>query len=209
MTLLPRARAQAIAAGRGGQHTLAVPLAPRLAAKIAERPWEEFLTDPTQLTNGLNDFLEAVRPDGVAVTLPSMLTEDADGTRREAALEATRRLRATFRDEAALIAVLPSGAADLVGVVKAFLDAGIDGVVLDGGVGGGIPADAARTIGNVARFHRAMAHVLGASASGLPGAEVVPLDAPVRKTGLVLTDGEVPDNTKIPAVQDWLAAVRG
>lgn len=209
VSLAPRARAQAIAARRGGQHTLAVPLAPRLAAKIAERPWEAFLSDPTQLANGLGDLLEAVRPDGVAVTLPAILAEDVGGVRRDAACEATRRLRATVRDSAVLIAVLPGGAGDLVALVKAFLDAGIDGVVLDGEV----PADAARTIGNVTRFHRAMAHVLGTGASGLPGAEVVPLDAPValdtsKLAGLVLTDGECPEGTTIPAVQDWLAAVR-
>lgn len=205
VALAPRQRAQAIAGRRGGRHTLAVPLAPRLAAKIAERPWETFLTDPTQLTNGLNDLLEALRPDGVAVTLPSILAEDSDGARREAALEATRRLRATVGDGAVLLAVLPGGAEDLVDVVKAFLEAGIDGVVLDGDV----PDDTARTVGNVTRFHRAMAHVLGAGASGLPGAELVPLDEPVAKTGLVLTDSEVPDDVGIPVVQDWLTGVRG
>lgn len=208
MVLAPRARAQAIAVRRGGQHTLAVPLAMRLAAKIAERPWEAFLSDPTQLANGLGDLLEAVRPDGVAVTMPSILADDAGGTRREAALEATRRLRATVRDDAVLIAVLPRDAADLVDVVKAFLEVGIDGVVLAGAGVGGLDPAAARTVGNVTRFHRAMAHVLGAGSSGLPGAEVVPLDAPVSKAGLVLTDGECPEDTKIPAVLDWLAAVR-
>ena len=176
MALAPRQRAQAIAGRRGGRHTLAVPLAPRLAAKIAERPWETFLTDPTQLTNGLNDLLEALRPDGVAVTLPSILAEDSDGARRDAALEATRRLRATVGDGAVLLAVQD---------------------------------DTARTVGNVTRFHRAMAHVLGAGASGLPGAELVPLDEPVAKTGLVLTDSEVPDDVGIPVVQDWLTGVRG
>ncbi len=206
MTTLPaRRRAQAIAARRGGRHTLAVPLAPRLAAKIAERPWEAFLTDPTQLTNGLNDFIEAVGPCGVAVTLPSILAEDTDGTRRDAAVESTRRLRTTVRDNAVLIAVLPGDIDDLVEVVKSFLEAGIDGIVLSGET----PRDVARTIGNVTRFHRAMAHVIGAGASGLPGAELVLLDAAAPKTGLVLTDGEVPVDTQIPAVQDWLAAVRG
>lgn len=200
----PRARARAIAARRGGQHTLAVPLAPRLAAKIAERPWEAFVSDPTQLANGLRDFLEAVRPDGVAVTLPAVLGQDPDGVRLEAALEATRRLRTTVRDDAVLIAVLGPDPA-LVDTVRAFLDAGVDGIVVDGDV----HPDAARTIGNVTRFHRAMAHVLGRGASGLAGAEVVALDAPVPKTGLVLTDGECPEGTTIPAVQNWLTAVRG
>jgi hypothetical protein len=198
--LTVRAKAQAIAARRGGQHTLAVPLAPRLAAKIAERPWDLFLTDPTQLTNGLNDFLEAVRPDGVSVTVAEHVT---DAAHRAAALEATRRLRTTVRDDAVLLAVLPGDLADLVEVVKSFLEAGIDGVVLQGE----IPVDEARTIGNVARFHRAMAHVHGAGTSGLPGVELVPLDAPAAKEGLVLV--ECHPEAQIPQVQDWLAAVRG
>ncbi|MBW0113719.1 hypothetical protein [Pseudonocardia abyssalis] len=199
MPIAARQRAQAIAARRGGRHTLAVPLAPRLAAKIAERPYPAFLTDPTQLTNGLGDLLEAVRPDGVAVTVAD---EVGDPAHREAALEATRRLRATVGDGAVLLAVLPASP-ELLDHVKAFLEAGIDGIVLTGEVDAG----EARTIGNVTRFHRAMAHVLGAGASGLPGAELVALDAPAPKEGLVLTDCG-PD-TRIPDVQDWLAAVRG
>lgn len=195
-----RQRAQAIAARRGGQHTLAVPLAPRLAAKIAERPYPVFLADPTQLTNGLNDLLEAVRPDGVSVTVAEHV---ADPAHREAALEATRRLRATVRDDAVLLAVLPGNLPDLVEVARSFLEAGIDGIVL---VGETSP-DEARTIGNVARFHRAMAHVHGAGASGLPGAELVPLDAPASKQGLVLA--ECGPEAQIPQIQDWLAAVRG
>ncbi|GEL21289.1 hypothetical protein PSU4_02430 [Pseudonocardia sulfidoxydans NBRC 16205] len=202
MTLAPRARAQAIAARRGGRHTLAVPLALRLAAKIAERPWDAFLRDPTQLANGLRDLLDAVGPDGVPVTVPSVLTEERDA-RLDAALEATRRLRVTVGDNAVLVAVLDPDPG-LIDTVRAFLDAGIDGVVLHGDV----PAADARTIGNVTRFHRAMAHVLGPGSSGLPGAEAVALDAPVAKTGLVLTDGEVPDGTPVPLVQDWVGGVR-
>jgi hypothetical protein len=200
VALPARQRAQAIAARRGGQHTLAVPLAPRLAAKIAERPWEAFLTDPTQLANGLNDFLEAVRPDGVSVTVAEHVTDPAH---REAGLEATRRLRATVGDSAVLLAVVPGDLPDLVEVVKSFLEAGIDGIVLQGEA----PADEARTIGNVTRFHRAMAHVHGAGASGLPGAELVPLDAPAPKQGLVLV--ECGPEAQIPQIQDWLTAVRG
>ncbi|TCK26249.1 hypothetical protein [Pseudonocardia endophytica] len=205
MNLPARQRAQAIAGRRGGGHTLAVPLAPRLAAKIAERPWDAFLTDPTQLANGLGDLIDAVRPDGVPVTLPTVLAEDDAGIRRETALEATRRLRTTVRDESVLIAVLDGTTSTVLDDVTAFLDAGVDGVVLEGDT----PADVARTIGNVTRFHRAMAHAMGAGASGLPGAELVPLDVPAPKTGLVLTDGEVPADSSIPTVQDWVAAVRG
>jgi hypothetical protein len=204
MTQAPQARAQAIAARRDGQHTLAVPRALRLAAKIGERPWQEFLTDPTQLANGLGDLLAAVSPDGLAVTLPDVLAEDPDGTRLEAATEATRRLRTTLGDSAALVALLP-GAAELVETAKAFLAAGIDGLVLPADV----PADAARTIGNVARFHRAMAHVTGPGSGGLPGVATAPLENPGPQTGLVLTETDLPEDTPIPLVADWVAAVRG
>ncbi|MGD9528919.1 MAG: hypothetical protein AB7V44_19240, partial [Pseudonocardia sp.] len=170
-----RARAQAIAQRRGGRNTLAVPLALRLAAKISERPWEAFLAEPTQLANGLGDLLDAVGPDGVPVTLPGV--QGVEG-HHDAALEATRRLRVTVGDSAVLVAVL-GGVPGLVDTARAFLDAGVDGVVLTGDVD---PAQA-RTVGNVARFHRAMAHVLGASVSGLPGVETVPLDAPAATTG--------------------------
>lgn len=101
-----------------------------------------------------------------------------------------------------LLAVVPGDLPDLVEVVKTFLEAGIDGVVLLGET----PPDEARTIGNVTRFHRAMAHVHGAGASGLPGAELVALDDPAPKQGLVLT--ECGPDAQIPQVQDWLAAVR-
>ncbi len=205
MTLPARQRAQAIASRRGGLHTLAVPLAPRLAARIAERPWEAFLTDPTQLANGLGDLLEAVRPDGIAVTIPSMAEVDGH---LPAAVEATGRLRTVAGDGAALVAVLDASDPGLLDLVKKFLGAGIDGIVLDGSVGE-VPADTARTLGNVTRFHRAMVHGIGTGAGGLPGAEVVPLDAPVAKTGLVLTDGECPHDTDVPALADWVATVRG
>ena len=196
MPLTPRAKAQAIASGRGGRHTLAVPLAPRLAARIAERPWEAFLTDPTQLSHGLGDLLDAVHPDGVVVSLPSMATEAPD--HREAALEATRRLRASRGDAAVLLAVLDGS--DVLDDVKAYLDAGADGIVLAGEVDAG----AARTIANVCRFHRAMAH-----GPGLTAPVAVGLDAAAPSTGLVLTDGECPADTDVTALADWVATVRG
>ena len=182
----PRVRARAIAAGRGGRHTLAVPLAMRLAARIGERPWDDFLGDPTQLANGLNDLVEAVRPCGVPVTMPTVLAEDGSGGRVEAALEATRRLRATVGDDAVLVAVLPAAHPDLIQLVGDFLRAGIDGVVLAGDA----PTGAARTVANMARFHRAMAHCLGGG--DLPAVDTVRLDAPAPATGLVLTAGRSP-----------------
>ncbi|MBA2390734.1 MAG: hypothetical protein H0V67_10820 [Geodermatophilaceae bacterium] len=195
----PRGRAQAIAVGRGGQHTLAVPLVLRLAARIAERPLEEFFTDPTQLANGLRDLLEAVGPDGLVVTLPDVLDGDP-GERLECALEATRRLRPTVGDRAALIAVL-GGSGPVVDCARAFLSAGIDGIVLTGPC----PAEAARTVGNVSRFHRAVAHA--ADVPGLPPPTVVALAAPHPGVGLVITDGEVPADTALPIVEDWVRAV--
>jgi DNA-binding NarL/FixJ family response regulator len=177
--------------GRGGRHTLAVPLAPRLAARIAERPWEAFLTDPTQLANGLGDLLDAVHPDGVAVTLPSLA---GVAGHRDAALEATRRLRVSAGDGAVLIAVLPADLDD----VKAFLDAGVDGIVLEDAADTA-DTDRARTIANMCRFHRVVA----------VAPVRVPLHAPTPSAGLVLTDGECPADTDVATVADWVATVRG
>jgi hypothetical protein len=189
MPLTPRAKAQAIASGRGGRHTLAVPLAPRLAARIAERPWESFLTDPTQLANGLGDLLDAVRPDGVAVTLPSMAVPG----HREAALEASRRLRTSRGDAVVLLAVLEGP--DVLDDATAFLGAGVDGVVLADSVDPAV----AKTVANICRFHRAMA---------VPPVRVG-LGAPAPSTGLVVTDGECPAETDVTTVAEWVTAVRG
>ena len=60
---------------------------------------------------------------------------------------------------------------------------------------GEVDAGDARTIANVCRFHRAMAHVLGTGASGLPGA----VDDGGR-TGLVLTDGSA---RRTPTSRRW------
>lgn len=198
----PRGRAQAIATGRGAQHTLAVPLVLRLAAQIAERPLEDFFTDPTQLANGLRDLLEAVGPDGLVVTLPDVLSDDADGERLLCAVEATRRLRPTVGDRAALFAVL-DGSGPVVDSARAFLNAGLDGIVLTGSC----PPEVARTIGNVSRFHRAVAHA--ADVPGLSPPTVVALAAPRPAVGLVVTDGEVPADTAVPVVEDWVRAVHG
>jgi hypothetical protein len=185
---------------------LAVPLALPLAARIGERRWEEFVADPTQLANGLRDLLDAVRPDGVPVTMPDVLGPGApEPARLACAVEATRRLRASVRDDAVLLAVLPvDDEAVLVDTVRTFLEAGVDGVLLAAAPSAG----AARTIGNVARFHRAMAHVLAGGAD-LPAAETVDLGTPRAATGLVVTDGEVPAAAGVPAVQHWVETVRG
>jgi hypothetical protein len=108
------------------------------------------------------------------------------------------RVAACAGDPAALVE--PDPCPDVLDDVKAFLDAGgVDEVVLAGAVDPG----AARTIANVCRFHRTMAH-----GPGLAQPVVVGLDAPARSTGLVLTDGECPPDTDVTTLTDWVAAVR-
>jgi len=225
----PRTRAQAIATGRDGQHTLAVPRALRLAARIQERPLDEFFTDPTQLANGLTELIEAVHPDGVVVTEPDVLEEEITSTtelatspRISTAVEATHRLRNTSGDTIALVALLPGpariaahtgdqeGAAEIAQtLVQTFLGAGLDAAVLVEHRDADVAAhqDPLRTIANMARFHRALTHLLGAPSSVLPAPSVVPLDLPQPAAGLVLTDGDLPTDTDITLVQDWVAAV--
>lgn len=220
MTLTPRARAQAIAAGRDGQHTLAVPLALRLAARIQERPLDDFFTDPTQLANGLTDFLGAVSPDGLVVTDPEVLADETarpdppSAPRTSTALEATRRLKATIGDSAVVAAVLPGPASAGDGVVevlgKAFLTAGIDVLIVREDADADLAAfeGPLRTVANMARFHRAPAYLMGPKLSFLDAPARIPLTAPRAANGLVVTDRELPTDTDITAVQDWLHAVR-
>lgn len=223
MTLTPRARAQAIAARRGGRHTLAVPLALRLAARIQERPLEDFFTDPTQLANGLTDFLGAVGPDGLVVTDPDVLSEEItaspvaalpSGRRTATALEATRRLKATVGESAILVALLPgpvSAGADAVAtLVKAFLGAGIDVLVFCEHEDADLSEFEAplRTTANMARFHRALTYLSGPKLAFLETPVRSALAEPLPSDGLVLTDCDLPTDTDITAVQDWITAVR-
>lgn len=232
MTLTPRARAQAIATRRGGRHTLAVPLALRLAARIQERPLDDFFTDPTQLANGLNDLLDAIGPDGLVVTDPAVLADEVasvpaaglpSSVRTGTALEATRRLKSTVGDTAVLVAVLPGPAtiAEARGDVraggeiaealgKAFLGAGIDVIVFSEpeNMPFGDFEPSLRTIANMARFHRALTYLAGAKVSFVDAPAVVPLEDPRPAEGLVLTEEDLPTDTDITAVQDWVAAIR-
>jgi len=223
LTVSPKARAQAIATGRGGGQTLAIPLALRLAARINERALDAFFADPTQLANGLGDLYEAVRPDGVVVTLPEVVAADlARGVRCGCALEATRRLRQTLGDAAALTAVLPGpaslaarwGVADpgtvIVALMREFLGAGVDVVVFVESETADLArfAGALSTAANMARFHRAVAALIGPPAAGLGTPTVVAVGRPAPATGLVVTDGEVPPDTSVVLVRDWLATVR-
>lgn len=233
MTLPPRARARAITAGNGTEYALVVPLALRLAARIQERPLPAFFTDPTQLANGLRDFLQAVGPDGVVVTDPEAL--DGEITSRDpgalpaaprisAALEATRRLRVTVGDTAVLVACLPGDgrAAELLGdssagasvlqvLAREFLGAGADILLLaEREAGGGAAQEPAmRTVANMARFHRALCYVSGPAVSFLDQPTVVPLDQPRPARGLVVTERELPADTSMTVVRDWVDRVRG
>ena len=231
MTLPPRARARAMAARGGGQHALAVPLALRLAARIQERPLDGYFTEPTQLANGLRDFLQAVAPDGLVLTDPDVLAGDVTAAHREAlpaaprvsaALEAARRLRGTVGDSAVLVACLPgpaavaglrAGRSDAAEVVQAlakeFLGAGADVILLAEKDGAAADEVTLRTIANMARFHRALTYLSGATAACMPAPAVVPLDRPAPAHGLVVTDRDLPPDTSITAVQTWLAGVRG
>ena len=211
--LPPRQRVRALAQRRGDARGIPVPLAHRLAARIQERDWEDFTCDPTQLANGLRDLADAVAPDGVAVSVPEVLLEGgrdvAAADQTAAALEATRRLRTSFGDRLALLAVLPGpadvdgGAAGVLACAKEFLAAGADGVVVLGQPGGSLS-----TLANVARFHQAVA--LGDDpAHGLPVVERRRLDDPAPATGVVLTDVSLDRDTDVSALEDWVIAVRG
>jgi hypothetical protein len=215
----------------GGQHALAVPLALRLAARIQERPLDGYFTDPTQLANGLRDFLQAVGPDGLVLTDPDVLAEDvataalaalAVAPRVAAALEAARRLRGTVGDSAVLVACLPGPAAvaalragrgdpaEVVRVLaKEFLGAGADVILLAEKDGAAGDEATLRTIANMARFHRALTYLSGAPASCMSAPAVVPLDRPAPARGLVVTDRDLPPGTSLTEVQAWVTAVRG
>jgi hypothetical protein len=204
---------RALAQRRGDGRGIAVPLAHRLAARIQERTWEEFTCDPTQLANGLRDLADAVLPDGLAVCLPDVLLEggaDALGSvQGAAAVEATRRLRASMGDRVALLACLPGpgevrgGADGVLAAAKEFLAAGADGIVVLG-----TPAGSLSTLANVARFHQAVA--LGDDgAHGLPVVQRRPLDEPTPGDGVVLTDVHLPRETDVSDLEDWVDGVRG
>jgi hypothetical protein len=203
---------RALAQRRGDGRGIAVPLAHRLAARIQERDWDDFTCDPTQLANGLRDLTDAVAPDGLAVALPDVLLEGGkdllSSDQGAAAVEATRRLRTSLGDRTALLACLPGpgavdgGADGVLAAAKAFLAAGADGIVVLGP-----PVGSLSTLGNVARFHQAVA--LGDDPGhGLPVVERRSLAEPTPGTGVVLTDVHLPRDTDVSLLEDWVAAVR-
>ena len=210
---MSRPRVRALAQRRGDGRGIAVPLAHRLAARIQERDWEDFTCDPTQLANGLRDLADAVAPDGLAVCLPDVLLEGgADllaAGQGMAAVEATRRLRASMGDRVALVACLPGPAAveggtdGVLAAAKEFLAAGADAIVVLGPAAGSLS-----TLANVARFHQAVA-VGDDPAHGLPLVERRTLDEPSPAVGLVVTDVHLDRETDVGELEDWVLAVRG
>ncbi len=212
-----RLRVQALASGRGDGGGIAVPLALRVAARIQERDWNDFTCDPTQLANGLRDLVDACAPDGVPVTSAHSLLAGGPGLltseQGRAAVEATRRLRASMGDRIVVVACLPGpdavtgGADGLLATAKEFLAAGADMIVVGDGDDGAADIGLG-TLGNVARFHRALAVGI-IEGYGLPVVEQVPLDAPRAGTGVVLTDEQLPRDTDISVLEDWVNAVRG
>lgn len=238
----PRATARQIASGQPGAQpgaqpggTLAVPLALRVSARIAERDAGEFTLDPTQLANALRDLADAIEPDGVPVTDPGVLLSgcrnaaDVLGSARlKAAAEATRRLRASFGDALALVAVLPgpsmmaglpaadalpaagalpAAAGAVLDLGKELLAAGADVLVVHDKTEA--PGVSLTTLANVAAFHQAPALSLCVPRYGLAAAATAGLNAPARADGVVLTPGELPRDTDISVLRDWVAAVRG
>jgi hypothetical protein len=154
-----------------------------------------------------------VAPDGLAVALPDVLLEGGPALlaseQGSAALEATRRLRASMGDRLALLACLPGpgavdgGADGVLAAAKEFLAAGADGIVVLGSPGGSLS-----TLANVARFHQAVA--LGDDAAhALPVVERRPLAEPLPGAGVVLTDVHLARETDVSQLEDWVAVVRG
>lgn len=210
----------------GGGGTVAVPLALAPAARIAERDWAAFLTDPTQLANGLRDLIDAVNPDAVPLTSDDELLTEAtsgagsQGPHLQAAQEAARRLRQSLGDRVALVGVLPGPARVAAAtrhdvpaateVVQALgerlLAAGADVLLIrDEG-----ESDAAlSTLANIARFHRALALAVGQPASGLPEVTRRPLQSPAPAAGVVVTDQQLPRDIDFTLLEDWLDGVHG
>lgn len=192
-----------------------MPLALRVAARIQERDWGAFTCDATQLANGLRDLVDACAPDGLVITSPESMLEGGPDLRTSeqgrAAVEATRRLRASMGDRVALVAHLPGpndvtdGADGLLAAAKEFLAAGLDVIVVGDGDAVAIPL---ATLGNVARFHRAVVLSV-ADGCGLPVVDRVPLRVPRPGNGIVLTDEQLPRETDLGDLEDWVNAVRG
>ena len=227
MTATRRATARSVAAGQA-TGTVAVPLALHVSARIAERDAEDFLYDPTHLANALRDLIGAIDPDGVPVSDSEVLLDGcrsvadvAASPQLKAAVEATARLRASFRDDIVLVAVLPGPAAvaartgadaaaaaeAVLALGKAFLGAGADMLIVQDEAES--PGTSLSTLANVARFHQAVALSHGHERYGLPGTVPVDLQAPAMATGVASTPGQLPRDTDLSVLRDWVTVVRG
>lgn|SRR5271165_117004 len=219
-----RALVRGVAAGQV-PGAVAVPLALHVSARIAERDAEEFVYDPTELANALRDLIDAIDPDGVPVCDPGVLLADCrtaagiiTSQQLAAAVEATRRLRASSGDAIALVAVLPgpaaiarvTGAADADAVLalgKEFLAAGADVLVIQDE--DELPGAALTTLANVARFHQAAALSHGTERYGLTATVPVGLHAPAHVVGVAVTPGSLARDTDLSVLRDWVTAARG
>lgn len=240
-TALPRQIAKAMAAGRAVAAPLVIPLAFRLAARIQERPVEEFLTDPTQLANGLRELFEAIGAGGIVCALDDGMECEAlggsgydlarlvSGERVSTSLEATRRLRATLGDKAALVAGLTgpatlvgecggSGAEDVTkagqaisGLARQFCEAGADIIIIFEKAS---PPDeqawraSLQTLSNIVRFYRGLGFLMGREGP-LPQPTAISLgETRPGVTGLVVTPEEVPATTSIEMLRSWVGSLR-
>lgn len=226
-TRAPRAVIRGLAAGRESG-TLAVPLALHVSARIQERDAEDFVYDATQLANALRDLIEAVDPDGVPVSDVEVLlancttAEQMLGSEQlKAALEATRRLRSSYGDAIALVAVVPGpatitsrlgadgpAAADaIVTLGKEFLAAGTDVIIVHDVTEA--PGVSLSTLANVARFHQGVALTHAVQRYGLAAATPVELEAPTTVPGVAVTPVSLARDTDIAVLSDWVSTVRG
>ncbi len=223
-TRAPRAVVRGLAAGRESG-TLAVPLALHVSARIQERDAEDFVYDATQLANALRDLIEAVDPDGVPVSDVEVLLTTAEqmlgSEQLKAALEATRRLRSSYGDAIALVAVVPGpatiasrlgadgpAAADAVVTLgKEFLAAGTDVIIVDDVTEA--PGVSLSTLANVARFHQGVALTHAVQRYGLAAATPVELEAPTTVPGVAVTSVSLARDTDIAVLSDWVSTVRG
>ncbi len=190
-----RKRARLLARGGRVSPALICPLVVTPAAAIEALPVDEFVTDPTKLGNGLRLLHDTVGT-GVIVTADGDPRLFTDERRAAAAVEATRRL-AMVDTDAAIAVALPGPArtpdADLLGLARAFLDAGANLLLLveDRPLVDGEAWRAAVTpVANVARFHQAAAVAVlaggDADAAHSPRGAVVCVPSPRLGQGLAL-----------------------
>lgn len=232
-----RARAQAIACGRGRDFRLVVPYAFEVAARISARPLDDFFTDPTHLANGLSELHQAIEADGIlcadarGMELASAGTAGLDinhitgNGRVGASLEACRRLRITLENRGILLAAV-SGPATLEKqfavsgedaveafgeLVRHFCEAGADGIIT---VESELPGDdecwedGLVTARNIAAFYRVMMYLWDGEGP-LPNPVRTQLESPQKGgAGLVMTHEAVHPDYDIEKLRHWVIGSR-